>query len=134
MYFPPAGVAAVLPALAATVNARAVVFAAERLILLDPTVPPLVALDFAHRSELLVQILEGENVDFLLWYALAWLTFLAYHTAGHLPTVEAVRDGHPGLAAIRFPAPDPDGLWRFAAFSYRRRLARPARTRKGSPL
>jgi hypothetical protein len=134
MFFPAAGIAPALAAHVAALNARAVAFAATRLVVLDPTAPPFVALDFARRSELLVEVLDGDAPDFLLWYALAGLAFIAYHTAGHLPTVQAVRDGHPGLAAIRFPKPDADGLWRFPAFSYRRPLARRARTRKGSPL
>ena len=65
----------------------------------------------------------------------AALPFLAFHTAGHLHTADAVRQKHPGLATIRFPQPDPDGLWRFPTFSYRRRLARlsPRTTPSGSP-
>jgi hypothetical protein len=60
---------------------------------------------------------------------------LAFHTAGHLSTAEAVRSGHPGLAWIDFPAPDPDGLWRYPEFSYRRSLAavHPATTATGQP-
>ncbi|HZR82670.1 MAG TPA: DUF5987 family protein [Candidatus Binatia bacterium] len=134
MFLPAAGIAPALPGHVALLNARAAAFAAARGILLDPTVPPLVALGFAERSELLVEVLDGASPDFLVWYALAGLAFLAYHTAGHLPTVDAVRGGHPGLAAIGFPAPDSDGLWRFAEASYRRPLARRARSRRGSPL
>ena len=46
-----------------------------------------------------------------------------------------MREGHPGLAAIGFPAPDADDLWRFPEFSYRRVLANkhPRTTGKGSP-
>ena len=46
-----------------------------------------------------------------------------------------VADGHPGLAWLRFPAPDADGLYRFPVFSYGRRLARrhPDTTASGSP-
>ena len=64
----------------------------------------------------------------------AALPFIAFYTAGHLPTPDAVRMGHPGLTSMGFPEPDPDHLWRFPEFSYRRRLARryPG-TRKGSP-
>jgi hypothetical protein len=71
----------------------------------------------------------------LFWFALAGLVFLAYHTAGYLSTAEAVRQGHPGLKAIGFPAPDRDGLWRFPQFSYRRKLAKlhPRTTKSGQP-
>lgn len=135
MAFPPAGVAPTLPALAAGMNARAVVYAAQRLIILDPTVPPLVALSFAQRTDFLVGLLDGTDPDRLLWYAAAGLVFVAYHTAGHLRTTDAIATGHPGLAAIGFPPPQADGQWRFPAFSYGRELARRHRrtTRQGHP-
>ena len=96
--------------------------------------PPFVALDFASRTALLVEILDGDGPDQAAFSALAAVVFLAYHTAGHLPTAVAIRDGHPGLAAIGFPPPDPDGLWRFPEFSYRRVLARPhPHSQRGNP-
>ena len=96
---------------------------------------PWVSLTFAQRTGLAVDILTFSHVDYLPYYALAALPFLAFHTAGHLHTADAVRQKHPGLATIRFPQPDPDGLWRFPTFSYRRRLARlsPRTTPSGSP-
>ena len=134
MNFPPVGLQPALPALVAGINARAVTYAASHAIVLDPTVPPFVALDFAARTALLVEILDADSPDQLAFYALAAIPFLAYHTAGHLPTVDAIRDGHPGLAAIRFPAPDADGIWRFPEFSYRRALApRHPRSKRGNP-
>lgn len=134
MQAPAAGVAPFLPEIAAALNARATAFAAERGIALDPTVPPLVALDFAARTELLVQLLDGTDPDQLLWFAVAALAFLAFHTAGHLDTAAAVAAGHPGLAAIGFPPPDADGRWRFPAASYRRTLApKHPRSKRGSP-
>jgi hypothetical protein len=134
MNFPAAGTAPALPALAAALNARATAFAAARVIVLDPTVPPLVSLDFAQRTALLSALLDGTDPDQIAYYALAALAFLAYHTAGHLDTAQAVRDGHPGLAALGVPAPNADGLWRFAEFSYRRVLApHHPRSRRGNP-
>jgi hypothetical protein len=135
MALPAAGVAPALPALAAGLNVRAVQFAAERLIVLDPTVPPLVSLGFAQRTDFLVDLIDGTDPERLAWYALAGLVFIAYHTAGHLPTVDAIASGHPGLAAIGFPAPQADGLWRFSSFSYGRPLAKKHRrtTRQGNP-
>jgi enediyne biosynthesis protein E8 len=133
--FPGAGVGPALPAVAAGLSARAVGFALEHGIPLDPTVAPWVSLDFDQRTELAVHLLDGSDPDVALWEAIGALAFLAYHTAGHLNTAEAVRSGHPGLAAIGFPAPDPDGLWRFPQHSYRRELARPhpATTATGHP-
>lgn len=134
MNAPAAGVAAFLPAVAAGLNARATAFAATNGILLDPTVAPLVSLDFAERSAFLVEILDGTDPDQVLWFAVAALAFLAYHTAGHLDTVAAIAAGHPGLAAIGFPAPNADGLWRFPEASYRRVLApKHPRAKRGSP-
>jgi hypothetical protein len=134
MNFPPAGVSAVLAPLAAGLNARATAYAVLNAIVLDPTVAPLVSLDFAQRTDVLVELLDGASPDQLAYFALAGLVFLAYHTAGHRNLPEAVRAGHPGLAAIGFPQPDPDDLWRFPAFSYRRVLAvRHPRSRRGNP-
>ena len=73
MNFPGAGVAPLLPAVAAGLNARAVAFAAQNGILLDPTVPPFVALDFADRTALLVQLLDGTDPDQILWFAVGAL-------------------------------------------------------------
>ena len=131
---PAAGVAALVPAIAAGLNARATAFAATNAIVLDPTVAPLVSLDFGERSAFLVEILDGTDPDQLLWFAVAALVFIAFHTAGHLDTAAAIAAGHPGLAAIGFPAPNPDGLWRFPEASYGRVLApKHPRSKRGSP-
>jgi enediyne biosynthesis protein E8 len=110
-------------------------YAAQHLVVLDPTVPPLVSLSFEHRTALLVEILDGTGPDQLAFFAFGALAFLAYHTAGHLHLADAVRSGHPGMTAIGFPQPDADDLWRFPTFSYRRALARrhPDTARRGNP-
>ena len=124
-----------LPDLAKGINAFAVLYAIEHGIVLTLTVPPFVELDFASRTDLLVQVLDSSVPDIAaLFYGLASVCFLAYHTAAFLPTVNAIRNGHPGLAVIGFPPPDPDGVWRFPEFSYRRVLARAHRHSKhGNP-
>jgi hypothetical protein len=130
------GVGAALPAFAALVNAEAVAYAAQRGKVPNPTLPPFVGLDYKDRKAMLDGLLNvGNGTQQLLWFALAGLVFLGYHTAGHLDTAEAVRQGHPGLKAIRFPKPDRDGLWRFPKFSYRRKLAKhhPHTTKTGQP-
>ena len=93
------------------------------------------ALPFGRRTALALRLLGGSGRDQVLWYALAAIAMLAFHTAAHLDTAAAVRGGHPGLAWLRFPAPDADGLWRYEHFSYRRRLARrhPRTTTTGQP-
>ncbi len=135
MNFPPVGVAPALPGFATGLNAHATQYAGTNGIALDPTVPPFVALAFADRTALLVEILDGSGPDELAYFALAALAFLAYHTAGHLPLVDAVRSGHPGLAAIGFPQPQADGLWHYTEFSYRRALAarHPQTSKRGNP-
>lgn len=130
------GIGATLPVFAAAVNAEAVAYAARHAKMPDPTLPPFVGLDYKDRKAMLDGLLNVRNGETqLLWFALAGLVFLAYHTAGHLDTAEAVREGHPGLKAIGFPKPDRDGLWRFPRFSYRRKLAEvhPHTTKSGQP-
>jgi hypothetical protein len=135
MWFPPAAVGPVLPGFVSMLNARAAAYAAQHRVVIDPTLPPFVALDFANRTRLCLELLDPAARDYLLWWALAAMPFLAFHTAGHLHTAAAVRAGHPGLRAIDFPHPDHDGLWRFPHFSYRRKLARshPHTTATGNP-
>lgn len=122
---PDVGLAPALPALVALLNTEATAYALKHHVRLDLTAPPFVALPFAHRTALALQLLDPKHVDQLLWYALAAMPMLAFHTAAQLDTAAAVRAGHPGLTWLGFPAPDADGLWRFPDFSYRRALARP---------
>ena len=135
MNFPPAGISPVLPELVTLANASAQAYSARHGVALDPTVPPLVALNFDQRTAVLLGLLDPSGADYLLWYALAAMAFLAYHTAGYLHTADAMRRHHPGLAAIGFPMPGRDGLWRFPVHSYRRVLAdeHPGTSRSGSP-
>jgi hypothetical protein len=132
---PDVGLGPALPALSAGLNAEAVTEAARAGLVLDPTVPPFVALSFRRRTALTERMLNRSSSDQLVWYALAAMAMLAFHTAAHLNTADAVRRGHPGMAWLRFPAPDPDGLWRYEHFSYRRALARrhPRTTSTGNP-
>lgn len=132
---PDVGLAPGLPGLAAALNAEAVTEAARAGLAPDPTVPPFVALPFGHRTRLAERLLGGTGPDQVVWFALAAIAMLAFHTAAHLDTAEAVRHGHPGLAWLRFPAPDADDLWRYEHYSYRRRLARrhPRTTAGGHP-
>lgn len=135
MRYEPVGLAPTLPALAAGLNTEAVRYAAGAQLLLDPDAPPFVALPFQHRTALAVELLDSGRPDQLAWFALAAVATLAFHTAAHLDTADAVRAKHPGLAWIDFPLPDADDLWRFPRFSYGRRLAKPhpATTSTGNP-
>ena len=135
MRFGPVGLAPALPALAAAMNAEATRYAAAHQVVPAPGVPPFVGLPFEHRTGLALELLDDARPDQLAWYGLAGIAMLAFHTAGHLHTADAVRSGHPGLAWIDFPLPDADGLWRYPVFSYRRTLAdvHPATTSTGQP-
>ncbi len=132
---PDVGLAPVLPAFVALLNTEAAAYAIGHGVKLDLTVPPFVALPFAHRTALALTMLNPNHADQLLWYALAAMALLAFHTAAQIDTAEAVRAGHPGLVWIGFPQPDADGLWRFPEFSYRQPLAalHPATTSTGNP-
>lgn len=125
--------APLLPGLAGGLNAAAVTYAAAHLLLLDPALPPFVALPFRHRTALASQLLGPGTAD-RLWTLLAAIASLAFDTAASLHTADAA-GRHPGLVYLRFPLPDTDGFWRFPRFSYRRDLAKPhpGTTPSGSP-
>lgn len=135
LHLPEAGMEALLPELATLLNVEATAYAVRHVLVLDPTVPPLVALPFDARTALAGELLDPTHADQQIWILLAFMVFLAFHTAGFEHTADAVRRGHPGLARLRFPAADPDGLYRYPDFSYRRQLAgsHPRTTKGGSP-
>ena len=132
---PDVGLTPVLAGMVALINTEATGYALTHGKLLDIRVPPFVALDFESRTAVVGLLLSGTGVVQLLWYAMVAMAMLAFHTAGHLDTATAVRTGHPGLAWLGFPNPDPDGIWRFPEFSYRRELAHlhPLTTSTGNP-
>lgn len=128
-------VAGLLPTIATLLDARAIAYAALRLIWLPPTRPPFVGLSFSDRTALVGGLFDSGDPDRPIWQVLSLLVGLAFDTAGQQDTVQALAQGHPGLAWLRFPGPDPDGLWRFRDFSYGRPLAalHPETTASGSP-
>lgn len=132
---PEVGIGPALPGLSAALNAEAVAEAARAGVRLDPTLAPLVALPFTQRTDLAVRLLGGSGPEQVVWFALAAIATLAFHTAAHLDTADAVRRGHAGLAWLGFPMPDADDLWRYDDFSYGRALARlhPRTTSTGHP-
>ncbi|MEV0001780.1 DUF5987 family protein [Micromonospora sp. NPDC050980] len=129
------GYAAVLEPLADALNAHATGYATEAGIDLDPDVPPFAALDHPHRTALLQRLLAPGNPEKEMWVGLALFSNMAFDSAAHLATGEAMAAGHPGLATIGITRPDPDGLWRFPEYSYGRQLApiHPGTTATGSP-
>jgi hypothetical protein len=132
---PATGIADSLDIFASDLNDRAQAYAAEHSIDLDQSVPPFAALSFAHRTGLVQALLAPGNPEKELWVLLALFSNMAFDTAPHLHTADAIAAGHPGLTAIGFAKPGADGLWRFDNFTYGRPLARihPRTTSSGSP-
>ncbi|MBG0829068.1 regulator [Planomonospora sp. ID67723] len=116
-------------------NEHAAAHAAERGAALDETVPPFVALPFADRTALVRRLTAPGHPEKALWVSLALFCNMAYDSAAHMHTADAIAAGHPGLTAMGVTAPDADGLWRFPAYSYGRPLAdlHPDTTSTGSP-
>jgi hypothetical protein len=132
---PAAGIAAGLDSLAGMLNGHAREHAAEHRIELDPAVPAFVALPFAERTAVVTALTTPGHPEKDGWISLALFCNMAFDTGAHRHTTEAIADGHPGLAAMGFSPPDPDGLWRFPRSSYGRPLAElhPGTTPSGSP-
>jgi hypothetical protein len=135
---PEAQVESYLPAVAALLDTEATSYSLTHAHPLDPTVPPFVALSFPDRNALCGQLLApgqpvGQLQQAVTLFAL--LVFVAFHCAGQRHTADALSGGHPGLTWLRFPEPDPDGLYRYTHFSYRQVLAdsHPDTTTSGSP-
>jgi enediyne biosynthesis protein E8 len=135
LHTPATGVTAGLPYLAGALNGHAKAYAAEKGITLDEDVPPFVALEFADRTELVRRLTAPGHPEKDGWVGLALFSNMAYDSAAHLHTAEAIAAGHPGLIAMGWGAPDADGLWRFPNYTYGRKLANehPNTTASGSP-
>jgi hypothetical protein len=132
---PASGLAEMLDALAMGLNGHASGYAAENGLPLDDTVPPFVALPFEHRTALVHRLTSPGHPEKEIWVSMALFSNMAFDSAAHLSTAEALAAGHPGLLTIGYARPDDDGLWRFPSFSYGRPLARrhPNTTPTGSP-
>ncbi len=121
--------------LSQALNAHAATYAADHDLDLDDGVPAFVALSFDHRTALVQQLLTPGHPEKDGWVLLALFSNMAYDSAAHVSTTDALAAGHPGLLAMGFTKPDADGLWRFSEHSYGRVLARPHpdTTASGSP-
>lgn len=140
LHTPATGISEILPDLVGILNEHAAEYATANGIELDGTAldgdaPAFVSLGFAQRSELLRRLTDPDHPEKEFWILAALFCFMAFDTAAHMGTASAIEKGHPGLATMGFAAPDPDGLWRFADFSYGRQLARihPDTTPSGDP-
>lgn len=132
---PATGVTAGLPYLAESLNGHARAHADEHGTALDADLPAFVALPFAERTALVRALTTPGHPEKDGWVALALFCNMAYDSAAHLHTADALAAGHPGLRAMGFRGPGADGRWRFPGYSYRRVLAdlHPSTTSDGSP-
>ena len=98
-------------------------------LVLDPTVPPFVALPFEHRTALALRAARRRpaptSSSGTAWPASRCSPSTPLGTSTP-PTPSAA--GHPGLAWLDFPLPDADGLWRYPSALLPARRS-PARTR-----
>jgi enediyne biosynthesis protein E8 len=132
---PATGVAEGLSDLAQALNGHAREYAAALGIDTASSVPPFVALSFEHRTAVVRALVAPAHPEQDFWVLAALFCFMAFDTAAHLHTADAVAEAHPGLKTMGFAQPDADGLWRFPDFSYGRQLARlhPGTTCAGDP-
>ncbi len=135
MRSPEGGLAGVLDSLADGLNEHARDYTARIGLDPDPGVPPFVALEFADRVALARELLAPGHPEQELWVSLAMFSAMAWDTGAHMHTTDAMAAGHPGLTAMGFMPPEPDGTWRFPRFSYGRALAaiHPRTTSRGDP-
>lgn len=124
-----------LAQLATMLDGHAATVATDHGLILDTSVPCFVALPFERRMTLVAVLTAPGHPEKDGWVLLAQLSTMAYDTAAHMHTVDAIAIGHPGLTAMGFAPPDADGLWRFPDYSYGREFAdlHPATTASGSP-
>jgi hypothetical protein len=132
---PAGGFADSLDGLMNLLNAHASAHAEEHGIALDETLPPFVALSYLDRVALVQALTHPDHPEKSIWVGLSMFSVMAFDSAAHLSTPEALEAGHPGLTTMGYLKPDPDGLWRFPRFSYGRPLANlhPTTTATGSP-
>ncbi|GLK12286.1 hypothetical protein GCM10017600_56950 [Streptosporangium carneum] len=132
---PATGLAPALGDFARLLNRHAQAYAGQHGLELDPTLPPFVALSFPHRTALVGVLTAPGHPEREVWVSIALFSNMAFDTAAHMHTLDAIAAGHPGLASMGFAMPDSDGLWRFSDYSYGRKLAslHPSTTPTGSP-
>jgi hypothetical protein len=132
---PATGVTFGLDDLVKALNGHAGQYVASHGIVVDESVPAFVALSYADRTGLVKSLIAPDHPEKDIWVLVALFCFMAFDTAAHMHTTDALAAGHPGLAAMGFAKPDADGLWRFPDFSYGRPLAslHPGTTPAGDP-
>ena len=132
---PATGLTESLPFLADLLDGHAAAHAAAHGLTLPEALPPFVALCFDDRTALVAALTAPGHPEKEGWVGLALFCNMAFDSAAHLHTVDAIAAGHPGLAAMGFYDPGDDGLWRFPGYSYGGTPAalHPSTTASGSP-
>jgi hypothetical protein len=132
---PATGVSEGLDSLAKALNEHAEAWAGSHGVTIDDSVPAFVALPYAGRTAVVRMLIAPDHPEKDIWILVALFCFMAFDTAAHMRTVDAIATGHPGLATMGFAKPDADGLWRFPDFSYGKQLAslHPGTTPAGDP-
>lgn len=129
------GLAEILGVLADLLNKHAETYSSEHRLDAAADAPAFVALAYEHRTALVQQLCTPGHPEKQMWVNVAVFSNMAFDSAAHMSTADALAAGHPGLTTIGFSKPDADGLWRFPEYSYGRALApiHPATTPMGSP-
>lgn len=132
---PAGGLAESLDGIAHLLNGHAMDYAGANGLALDASMPPFVALSFADRTAVVRMLTALEHPERAIWVGVALFSNMAFDSAAHLSTPDALAAGHPGLMTIGYARPEADGVWRFPHFSYGRQLAdpHPNTTATGSP-
>jgi enediyne biosynthesis protein E8 len=115
---PEGGFAPLLNHVAESLSEYATDYAGQHGLALDGSVPPFVALPFADRTALVQALTAPEHPERELWAGIAIFCYMAFDSAAHMHTADAIRAGHVGLATLGYANPDDDGLWRFPDHSY----------------
>ncbi|MBZ6477623.1 DUF5987 family protein [Streptomyces griseocarneus] len=129
------GISRDLDELARLLNEHARSYAGEHALPSDGASPAFEALAPGDRAALVRRLTGPGHPEREFWVLLALFCNMAFDSAAHLHTADAIAAGHPGLTAMGMRRPDPDGLWRYPDHSYGRPLARlhPDTTPSGSP-
>ncbi|MDI1461472.1 DUF5987 family protein [Catellatospora sp. KI3] len=120
---PAGGLAHSLEGLADLLNLHASVYAGEQELSLDEALPAFVALNYDHRARMVQRLCHPDHPEKALWVGLALFSNMAFDSAAHMSTHDALASGHPGLMTIGYAKPNADGVWRFPRYSYGRALA-----------
>ncbi|MGQ0841302.1 DUF5987 family protein [Actinokineospora sp.] len=135
LHHPATGVTAGLEFLVPMLNGHAQAYAEKHALELDDSVPAFVALDYEQRSDIVRTLTAPGHPEKDGWVLLSLFCNMAFDSAAHMSTADALAAGHPGLLAIGFAKPDADGLWRAPKYTYGKQFAQthPDTTPSGSP-